>query len=87
MKITQYVPYATFWKVAIASSQSEIPGLQIITFSKVYVKLELSGNEKFITYGATVKILPSLKGPLAKGFQTIQKIKSAFGSVYLSGWF
>lgn len=56
-------------------------------FAKVYVKLELSGNEKFITSGATVKILPSLKGPFTKGFQTIQKIKSAFGSVYLSGWF
>ena len=43
-----------------------IAGLEIKAFAKVYVNLELSVNETFVSYGTMIKIFATLKSSYAK---------------------
>ena len=56
-------------------------GLEIKTFARVYVYLELSVNEKFVTYGTIVKILTTLKSSYACCL--IQNLEAVIERVYL----
>ena len=58
-------------------------GLEVKTFARVYVNLELLVNEEFIAYGTMVKILAISKSPSAKECYLIQKLEPAIGRVYL----
>ena len=54
--------------------------MEIKTFARVYVDLELSVNKKFAAYGTRVKILATLKSPCAKSCHMIQKFEFIIGS-------
>ena len=61
-------------------------GLEIKTFARVYPNFELSINEKFVAYGATVKILKTFKSSCTTACYLIQKPKP-IERVYLSQCF
>ena len=57
--------------------------MEVITFARVYVNLELSVNNKFVAYGTTIKILATLKSCCVKVCYLIQKLEPAIEMVYL----
>ena len=49
----------------------------------MYVNLELSEREEFVTYGTMIKILVIIKSRWAKGYYLIQKLEPFIGRMYL----
>ena len=52
--------------------------MEIKTFARVQVNLKLSVNEKFVAYGAMVKIIASVKGSFTKGCYFMEKPEPMF---------
>ena len=92
VKIIRFVPYATFWKTPLASSQSGIVITYLVQLrfvyyhssgdATVYANLELSTNAKFVAYGTMVKILETLKSSYVKACYLTQKLEPAIGRMY-----
>ena len=62
-------------------------GLEIKTFARVYVNLQLSVNEKFVAYETIIKILATLKSSRAKVCYLIQKLEPTIERMYFGNKF